>query len=74
MSRATHSPITCCDRDCAGANGCRVGGYRCAYELDERGLCEDCAAQREAAEEAEEREAALERLFNEDADGEEKCE
>lgn len=22
-------PIRCCDSDCAGANGCRIGGYQC---------------------------------------------
>lgn len=33
-------PLSCCDRDCAGANGCRVGGY----QFDRCGLwfCGDC--------------------------------
>lgn len=43
-------PITCCDRECALVNGCRIGGVRCgkcgkwccASDLDERGMCEDC--------------------------------
>lgn len=28
MSRHEY-PLTCCDSDCAGANGCRIGGYQC---------------------------------------------
>ena len=43
-------PLTCCDRDCALVNGCRIGGYQCArcgewfcgHELNEDNLCEDC--------------------------------
>lgn len=23
------TPLACCDSDCAGANGCRIGGYQC---------------------------------------------
>lgn len=45
-------PLTCCDRDCALVNGCRIGGYQCercsrwfcANEIVEHGLCYDCAA------------------------------
>ena len=51
-------PLTCCDRDCALVNGCRIGGYQCArcgewfcnHELNEGNLCVDC----EEAEENEE--------------------
>lgn len=47
-------PLTCCDRDCALANGCRIGGYQCercgrwfcGEDLDEDRLCDDCAAER----------------------------
>lgn len=43
-------PLTCCDRDCAGANGCRIGGYQCERcgrwfcgdEIGEDGICVDC--------------------------------
>jgi len=49
------SPLTCCDRDCAGANHCQIGGYQCndcgrwfcGSELNEEGYCSDCAAERE---------------------------
>ena len=48
-------PLACCDRDCAEANGCRTGGYRCescglwycADEIDSEGLCCNCGAERE---------------------------
>ena len=51
--------ITCCDRDCAGANGCRIGGYQCEdcgkwyciYEVEEylgSILCGDCVENRRA--------------------------
>lgn len=58
-------PLTCCDRDCEGANGCRIGGYRCdrcglwfcGDELEtvgDRTLCGDCADEyREEQEESE---------------------
>lgn len=44
-------PICSCDRDCAIVNNCQMGGvccshcdlWFCAYELNERGLCPDCA-------------------------------
>ena len=43
-------PLTCCDRDCALVNGCRIGGYQCErcgewfcnHELNEDNLCADC--------------------------------
>ena len=46
-----HHPLTCCDRDCAGVNHCRIGGYQCercgrwfcSTDLDEDGYCEHCA-------------------------------
>lgn len=55
------SPLTCCDSDCAGINHCRIGGYQCEScgcwfcgdEVNEDGLCDDCANRREE-EEAEE--------------------
>lgn len=51
-------PITCCDFDCASANGCRIGGvccvdcgkYFCATEIDfadGEWLCDECAKERE---------------------------
>ena len=51
--------ITCCDRDCAGANGCRIGGYQCEdcgkwyciYDVEEYMgciLCGDCVENRRA--------------------------
>lgn len=54
-------PITCCDRDCANANYCFVGGiqcercglYFCASDLNENGHCEECERQK-AEEEMEE--------------------
>ena len=55
-----YRPLTCCDRYCALANGCREGGYQCARcgkwfcgsELNEDNLCVDCEGA--AAEENEE--------------------
>lgn len=52
-------PLTCCDRDCAGANHCRIGGYECegcgkwfcSTDLDEDGYCEYCAEERRKDEE-----------------------
>ncbi|MBQ4199552.1 MAG: hypothetical protein II649_06690 [Kiritimatiellae bacterium] len=49
-------PLTYCDRECAAANGCVVGGmtcsgcgrYFCAHELLD-GLCADCEAEAEEA-------------------------
>lgn len=43
-------PLTCCDRDCALVNGCRIGGYRCercglwfcGEGIGEEGICVDC--------------------------------
>lgn len=55
MSCGHTKPLTICDRDCAGADGCRVGGFQCdgcrlwfyGEDLermpDERYLCEGCA-------------------------------
>ena len=56
-------PLTCCDNLCAGANGCRVGGYQCDgcglwfcgedltnVEGTEKYLCDDCLAAREQEE------------------------
>ena len=53
-------PLTCCDNLCAGANGCRVGGYQCdgcglwfcGEDLTnvEKYLCDDCLAAREQEE------------------------
>lgn len=54
MSRGHTRPLTVCDSLCAGANGCRVGGYQCdgcglwfcgedLERVDDRHLCEDCA-------------------------------
>jgi len=48
-------PLTCCDRECAGANGCRMGGYQCkccgmffcADEIGADRYCDRCAAERE---------------------------
>ena len=28
--RGSVYPLRCCDRDCAAANGCRVGGIQCS--------------------------------------------
>ena len=44
-------PLTCCDYECARMNDCfvggleckRCGGYFCADELGEDGLCTNCA-------------------------------
>lgn len=55
------SPKTCCDRDCAAANDCIEGGiecdwcgrYFCSHEIDERGLCAECAKKRVESEEQE---------------------
>ena len=48
-----YSPLTCCDRDCAGANNCTMGGVECpdcgcwycpiSHDHDEEGRCDDCA-------------------------------
>lgn len=55
-------PLTCCDRDCAEANGCRIGGGQCRkcgrwfcppLSLDESGLCDECAVENEDCEEME---------------------
>ena len=43
-------PLTCCDRECALVNGCRIGGFQCercgrwfcASEIGEDGICLDC--------------------------------
>lgn len=59
-----YHPLTCCDRDCAEANGCRIGGYECAGcgkwfcgdEIDQDGYCDDCAEERRKEEEEEESE------------------
>ena len=69
MMGGRHRPLTCCDSDCALANGCRVGGYRCDdcglwYCKDEienyngQTLCADCAeeARKHEQEETEEQE------------------
>jgi len=61
MSRGHTRPLTCCDRDCAGANGCRIGGYLCEVcglwycgeEMHEVDLCEDCWEERKIEEEEE---------------------
>lgn len=49
------TPLVCCDGECAAANGCHVGGYRCDscglwYCIDEmtfsptgRQLCARCS-------------------------------
>lgn len=47
--------IGCCDADCAGINHCRIGGFQCercrrwfcAGDLNEDGLCDDCAEEEE---------------------------
>ena len=52
---------TCCDWECAEANGCMVGGIRCercgghfcSHEIGEDGLCDECAREREEEREAE---------------------
>lgn len=47
-----YSPLTVCDRDCAGANACTMGGEQCtdcgcwycpATEGIGDGRCDDCA-------------------------------
>ena len=48
-----YRPLTCCDRDCAGANHCgAMGGVQCpdcgmwycpTSEGDDEGRCDDCA-------------------------------
>lgn len=63
MSRGHTRPLTVCDSLCAGANGCRVGGYQCdgcglwfcGEDLNQVGdtseyLCDDCLAAREQEE------------------------
>ena len=55
-----HNPITCCDRECAAANYCFVGGiqcegcglYFCASDINENGYCEECEKKRREDEEA----------------------
>lgn len=55
------SPKTCCDRDCAGANSCQIGGYQCrccgywfcADEINDDDLCDECANRSEQEEEEE---------------------
>lgn len=54
-------PLTCCDGECARANGCRVGGYQCDrcggwycpdldggdfYGYGMNYVCADCAEER----------------------------
>ena len=55
MSDGLAGPLTWCDRECAWANRCSgVGGTRCAdcgawyctLDMDENGLCADCAEER----------------------------
>ena len=63
MSCGHTRPLTVCDSLCAGANGCRVGGYQCdgcglwfcGEDLNQVGdtseyLCDDCLAAREQEE------------------------
>lgn len=48
-----YSPLTCCDRDCAAANACTIGGEQCpdcgcwycpvSDDHDDDGRCDDCA-------------------------------
>ena len=48
--KATVNAKTCCDAECASANGCTVGGvscgvcglYFCADDIGENGLCAEC--------------------------------
>ena len=55
---------TCCDWECAEANGCVVGGISCARcgdcfcpsEIDADGLCDDCAREKREEEADEEEE------------------
>lgn len=50
----SEEPKTCCDRECAAANDCIEGGvecdgcgrFYCSHEIDERGLCSECAKER----------------------------
>lgn len=61
MNNGSVRPINVCDRDCALANGCVVGGRRCAKcglwfcasELDEDGVCDNCHEEQEENEEEE---------------------
>lgn len=71
MSRH-ESPLTCCDLECAAANGCREGGYQCedcgnwfcGHEVVEGDdgvcRCDDCAEihRRELEEEEEQEQEA----------------
>ena len=55
------NPKTCCDHECAGANGCKVGGiecercgrFFCADEIRDNGMCKECAEEYEKEQEAE---------------------
>lgn len=58
MERVPDNSI--CDADCRGANCCSgrafcedCGGVFCGCELDENGLCEECAEAREREEKEE---------------------
>ena len=65
MSRTYESRVPHCDRDCAGANHCTMGGVQCpdcgrwfcpdTHDSDEGGRCDACAARHreELREEAE---------------------
>ena len=73
-------PITVCDRVCAIANECRIGGYQCedcrkwycVYDVEDyRGmtLCGECAESRRAEDEEENDDApAEEQKGGKDAD------
>jgi len=58
MSRGYWRSLTCCDRDCAVANGCRMGGYQChicgrwycGEEMHDVDHCSDCWEDREREE------------------------
>ena len=57
----SEEPKACCDRECAAANDCIEGGvecdwcgrYFCSHEIDERGMCAECAKERAESEEQE---------------------
>lgn len=59
MYGGSAKPISSCDGECSRANGCAIGGkrcegcglYFCALELDENGMCDDCAEEQAAREE-----------------------
>lgn len=67
MARMHEYPLTCCDWECAAANGCREGGYQCAdcgcwfcvegvTFVGDECLCDDCAERRTEEREEEEQE------------------